>query len=238
MFKKISLVLVLVLVIGALSGCMLSGHLAQAKLTESQKADIERAYLTYTLRPNIVAYDSPDKTAKSALYFGNYNGAELVVLEGATVYAYKDGQFAAPEEGAPSLRQIMQGEVKLSMTADAKKLEEIENKWLEKRLKDIESMPDMGKWNWDEESGCFCYGKNAGYYILYYTPAMGMAVVTETEIAGQVFKAGKPFELCAYKNGVIYDLATLYEEGKISQAAIEKIAEKHKERFASVYSVD
>ena len=236
MFKKIAIFLVLVLMIGALSACTPSGRLTQVKLTESQKADIERAYLTYALRPNIVAYDSPEKTAKDALYFGNYNGAELVILEGAILYAYKDGQFAVPEEGAPSTRQMLQGEVKLSMTADESKLKEIENKWLEKRLKDFESMPDVDRWNWNEESGCFCYGKNAGYYILYLTSSMGTAVVTETEIAGQVFKAGRPFELLAYKDGTIYDLASLYEEGKISVKAIEKIAEMHKERFSSMYA--
>lgn len=86
------------------------------------------------------------------------------------------------------------------------------------------------EWYWDEENGSTCFGKCNGYYILFYQPS-GAAVVSEITIAGQVFRSGQPFQLLAYKGGILYDLAFLYGTGDVSIRAIMEAAKIQQERF-------
>lgn len=91
------------------------------------------------------------------------------------------------------------------------------------------------EWYWDENNGAFCYGKCNGYDILFYQAPVTAAVESEVTIAGQVFRSGYPFQLLAYKGGILYDLAFLYGTGDVSLRAIMEAAKIQQERFSYVY---
>ena len=75
MFKKISVFLVLVLVIGALSACVGSGG-SNAELTEEKKKEISRAWLLY--HKEVLDWDDDDDFR----YYGNYNGYDMFFYDG------------------------------------------------------------------------------------------------------------------------------------------------------------
>lgn len=231
MFKKFSLFLVLVLVIGALSACANSGNLTQTTLTEERKADIARAYLAYSLRIDL--FPLGEHEGKIDIYLGTYDGTDLF-LAGTRYYGYKDGQFSTvDEETMPHCKQILDGEVQLPLLADEARLNKIEEDWVNFWMARYTEIPSL---QWSDNGGAnHFYGRSSGYDILYVRGQMSMAVLSEIKIADQVFKSGYPFELLAYKDGVIYSLLDLYTEGEISEKTIQTVAKLHKERFLELY---
>ena len=58
---------------------------------------------------------------------------------------------------------------------------------------------------------------------------MQPAVMSGVKIDAYNFAYGTPASLYAYKNGRVYLLSDLYEDGKISEQSIAALCEKNKE---------
>ena len=72
------------------------------------------------------------------------------------------------------------------------------------------------------------YGTVEGYDILYFRYAINSTGLYGIEIGEHIFKTGAQFELLAYRNGKLFHLAELYEDGKISEQSIAAIYDAFK----------
>lgn len=83
-------------------------------------------------------------------------------------------------------------------------------------------------WTWKDEgsaSGCRYYGEHEGYQIIL-RPILSLEPM-ETQIADEIFSLNSEFELLAFQGEQIYDLKSLYRDGKISKESISTIAKNH-----------
>jgi len=237
MFRKIALLLVLVLVIGALSACTEAGF-GEKTLTEKEKEDISRAYVAYAYTIEIYPFSElKGKGQKAYAYLGCYNGID--VIYGGSYLGFENGTYLALDSETKALaEQVVEGEKKAPGTVSGWKKRQIANGWKKFGLSLYDKNPENYALCWnvgERRGGCFCYGSYRGYDILYTEASMTMAVISGITIGEETFKAGNPFELVAYKNGTVYDLNTLYEDGKIPAKIIKQIHEIHKQRFDHVY---
>lgn len=237
MFRKISLFLVLVLVIGALSACAEAGFTEKA-LTEKEKEDISRANIAYAYTIEIYPLSElKGKGLKAYAYLGCFNGID--VIYGGRYLGFKNGTYVQPDKETTALaKQVVNGEKEAPKTVSSWKKWQIANGWKKFGLSLYDANPKDYALYWGNDEGIggsFCYGSYRGYDILFTEGSMGMAVVSSVTIGEETFKAGNPFQIVAYKNGTIYDVNTLYEEGKISAEVIKQMHEIHKQRFDYMY---
>ena len=71
------------------------------------------------------------------------------------------------------------------------------------------------------------YGNENGYILLYSRGALPS--VHRVQIGSKSFKSGYSFTLFAYKDGVLYDLKDVYEDGLISLEAVENALKIHQD---------
>ena len=84
----------------------------------------------------------------------------------------------------------------------------------------------------DTVSGMQYYGTFEGYMI--FMDAGNLSAISEVSIGGRIFRWGSAsLRLIAYKNGTPYDLRELYNDGDISDTAIDAILQRHKEYHAT-----
>ncbi len=250
MFKKISVFLVLVLVIGALSACAGSGGGAS-----SQQDTVERAWAkTYYPIDWEAEYGEPG----SIRYYGNYDGYDVFCLlpvnviedyrgtthiddvdfriyVGSTFGACKDGKYTLLSLlynsfviGHDSLLRIAEAheQGKTQRISNSKK-QEIEEAWYGQYA---------WKWAGDSDStGCRHYGEFNGYDVYFYQADFPLESITEYELAEEVFIHGSVFQLLAYRNGKIYELEQLCKDGKVSEESIKAMAELHRAWFPVYY---
>ena len=232
MFKKLSVFLVLVLVIGALSACAAVGTVTSGKLSKETKADIARARYVSNYTVDLKNIKSEEKGAKG-LYLGEYNGDSYLYMLGFGYAAYRDGEisFSIDSETTAVLKKALRREEDLPTSLFLFKKAAIEKAWLEWNMVRYNENPDayLGKWSDDESpANCHYYGSCSGYDIVFWVTGSTHAIESIT-IAGETFQYGCPFQLIGYKNGVAYGLDELYENGKISAEAIKTIAGMHKD---------
>ena len=71
------------------------------------------------------------------------------------------------------------------------------------------------------------YGNENGYILIYSRGALSS--LHRVQIGPKSFKSGYNFTLFAYKDGVLYDLKDVYEDGLVSLEAIENAWKIHQE---------
>jgi len=236
MFKKISLFLVLALVIGALIYFASSEQLRQTTLTEEKKMDIVRAYFERGYSVDLVALGEGEG---KDIYLGTYDGGDIVYFEGFGFRSYKDGEFIKTDRRTNSfLGKVRSGEETLPADASKKRLSEIEEKWMELCFTTVIEDPYYVGWVWkttpEDPGDSYYYGTYREYDILFHITSLSTVEEIRT-IAGETFYAGNPFNMFAYKNGRLYALEDLYEQGKISAEIIKQILERHKELYPEIY---
>ena len=232
MFKKISLFLVLVLVIGALSACAGTTVTTGRTLSDETKADIARARYVCYYAVDLKNIKSGEKGV-NALYLGEYNGDSYMYISGFGYVAYRDGEisFSIDSETTAVLKKALRREEDLPTSLFLFKKAAIEKAWLEWNMVRYNENPDayLGKWSDDESpANCHYYGSCSGYDIVFWVTSSTPAIESVT-IAGETFQYGYPFQIIGYKNGVAYGLDELYKDGKISAKAIKTIAGMHKD---------
>ena len=79
-----------------------------------------------------------------------------------------------------------------------------------------------------KRAGVRYYGMFGDVVILFHSASLLDAVETKS-IAGEKFMHFKPFDLYAYHNGVLIDLADAYDQGLISAEDISKVAQIHEQ---------
>lgn len=79
-----------------------------------------------------------------------------------------------------------------------------------------------------KRSGVRYYGMFGDVVILFHSASILQAVETKS-ISGESFMHFHPFDLYAYHNGVLIDLADAYEQGIISAEDISKAAQIHEQ---------
>lgn len=122
-----------------------------------------------------------------------------------------------------------QGEETVTLT----KMEEIENAWY------AATNVTMGDW-YTEESGepvdgvrhYGCYNE----YDVIYLPTND-AAITQKQIGTVVFKNNCTFDLYAYRDGRFYDLRQAYDEGWVTEEALQKIAGVHLQYQNKLYPI-
>jgi len=244
MLRRISLILALVLVIGALSACAGAG-LGTPQLTEEKKVEIERAWVKaeydvyyYGTYEDYVFLLLSEKTAvhnasetiagytfESECFFtlcGALSGTDSF-WRVATLY--KDGLIS--EETVATLAKT-HAEAPESLPSQS---DEKINLW-------IDCFLEENHWPWNDKeestSGCFSYGTYKGYEILYCEGEVGITSKQIT-IAEESFLSDCPFTLYAYREGKLHELKALYEEGIIPSNIIDAIANVHRKRFSLFY---
>ena len=85
------------------------------------------------------------------------------------------------------------------------------------------------KWTWHDEGGlCRYYGTYEGYDIIFnQMGALQPDVLGTQKIAGIEFFSGNPFNFYGYRNGKLYEVHELYEQGKLGADSIAAAAEIH-----------
>ena len=71
------------------------------------------------------------------------------------------------------------------------------------------------------------YGNENGYILLYSSGVHD--VFYRVQIGPKFFRSNRSFTLFAYKDGFLYDLKDVYEDGLISLEAVEKALKIHRE---------
>jgi len=99
----------------------------------------------------------------------------------------------------------------------------------EKKVEIEDTWYTQYRWRWHDEGGrCRYYGTYEGYDILFNQMGELFADVIGTQkIAGIEFFSGNPFNFYGYRDGKLYEVHELYEQGKLSAESIASAAEIH-----------
>jgi len=251
MFKKISVFLVLVLVIGALSACAGSGVGASSQPDSVEYAWAKKHYP--------IDWDAAYGESASIRYYGTFDGCDVFCLLSANVNEdyrgtihiddvdfriYVDSTLGACQDGRYTLLSDLYKSSVISHDSLLKIAEAHEQGTTQKvsnsKKKEIEdAWYGRFSWKWAEEpniTGCRHYGKYDGYDVYFYQAEFPLQNITEYQIAGEKFVNGSDFQLIAYQDGIIYKLEQIFKDGEVSKDSVYAMAKLHKEWFPAYYS--
>jgi len=249
MFKKISVFLVLVLVIGALSACAGS----MPKLSEEKKAEIEDAwYAQYEW------HWVDDPNGGFCRYYGNYEGYDIIfVISGpldsmwadvvdtkviagiefysgmpCSLYGYRNGKIYEVHELYNS------GELSAESIAAAAEIHNTGGKTLYLSEQEKEAMRRAWAverhgllWNSEEKQtdAIRYYGTFDGYDIVYCIHGVSQYNDDGRTISidGILIEYDCDSNIFGFQDGEYDFIAGLYEEGKLSRESIAEIAKIH-----------
>jgi len=253
-FKKISVFLVLVLVIGALSACAGS----MPKLSAEKKAELENGWYDWktTVAHKYRWYGDEGIGRDGIRYYGNFSGYDIILrptaltaMHGVTIgdvsitdgkifdlYACKPGYLAELkqlyDEGGISEDTVAQiAEVHYSRQWP-KASEETKTLFRMEMAKHYYSLTWSDKA--DRVYDARYYGNLEGYDILYVVVAVppDCASYREYTIGEAKFEDDCSGNIYGYKDGILTFVTDLYNEGELSEEAISEIANVH-QRYES-----